>query len=229
MVKLNSLRATTLTALLITCCSFAAAQPRPKPDDDPRHDIQIWPDTQITLKLRPNFNLTFFGTVRAGRDSSAFVSEQAGIGVSRSFGRHFSSSFFYRYVNSEPTPDRQSREHRLFVDLTPRRALGWGLSLSDRNRIEWRDVNARISWRYRNRLQFERPLAVGEKKVTPYVAGEVMYDTRFHAWNRSQVLIGTRVPLSKHVTFDGFYMRQFDARVQPGFLHVIGAFWRLEY
>jgi hypothetical protein len=40
---------------------------------------------------------------------------------------------------------------------------------------------------------------------------------------------GARVPLSKHVTFDGFYMRQWDARTKPGFLHVIGAYWRLEF
>ncbi len=37
-----------------------------------------------------------------------------------------------------------------------------------------------------------------------------------------------RVPLTKHLTFDGFYMRQLDNRVRPGFLHVIGTFLRVE-
>ena len=97
------------------------------------------------------------------------------------------------------------------------------------HRIEWRDINTRVSWRYRNRLQFERPLAISEHKLTPYVACEPMYDTRHRTWSRTQCYVGSRIPLNKHVTFDGFYMRQWDARANPGFLHVFGAYWRLEY
>jgi hypothetical protein len=197
--------------------------------DDPRRDSQIWPDTTITIKLDRNFSLVLFGTLRMGRDDSAVVSQQAGISLSRSFGKRFVSTMGYRYIENEPTPDRQSTEHRVFADFTPRTQLKYGFSLSDRNRIEWRNINQKISWRYRNRLQFERPITVRERKITPYVAGEPMYDTRFHAWNRTQLYFGARLPLVKHITFDGFYMKQLDARVQPGFLNVFGAFWRLDF
>jgi len=213
-------------AILLICArSSGFAQRR----DDPRRDTQFWPDTTITIKLDKNFSLVLFGTLRLGRDDSALVSRQAGISISRSFGKHFGSTLSYRYIENEPTPDRQSTEHRVFADFTPRTLLKYGFTVSDRNRIEWRDINQKTSWRYRNRLQFERPFTIRERKITPYVAGEPMYDTRFHAWNRTQIYIGARVPLARHITFDGFYLKQLDARVQPGFLNVVGAFWRLDF
>ncbi|HMV50508.1 MAG TPA: DUF2490 domain-containing protein [Blastocatellia bacterium] len=214
--------------LLISAAPTAFAQ-RP---DDPRRDTQIWPDTTITIKLDRNFSLSLFGTVRLGRDDTALVSQQAGIGISRSFGKHFSSAFSYRYIENEPTPGRQSAEHRLFADFTPRTSLKYGVNVSDRNRIEWRDINEKISWRYRNRLQFERPFTIHqlrERRITPFIAGEALYDTRFRAWNRNQFYIGARLPIIKHVTFEGFYMKQWDARTKPGFLNVLGAYWRLDF
>lgn len=197
--------------------------------DNPQRDSQFWPDTQLAINIRPQWKLILFGTVRLGRNDTAFVNEQVGVGVNRALGKHFSSGLFYRYINAEPTPGRQSREHRIGYEVTARRELGLGWLVQDRNRIEWRDINTRVSWRYRNRLQFERPLAISEHKLTPYVACEPMYDTRHRTWSRTQCYVGSRIPLNKHVTFDGFYMRQWDARANPGFLHVFGAYWRLEY
>jgi len=219
--------ATIFLHLTLLMCARSQAQTQRR--DDPQRDTQFWPDTSVTIKLRPDINLILYGTARWGRDSSALVNEQAGFGFSKSFSKNLSSTIFYRFINSEPTPGRRSSEHRIYLDLTPRKSLGAGFTVQDRNRIEWRDVNQRTSWRYRNRLQFERPFSINERKITPYFAVEPMYDTRYHAWNRTQMYIGSRVPLIKHVTFDGFYMRQFDARTRPGFLHVIGGFWRLEF
>lgn len=217
-----------LLALALACLgSSVFAQ-----TNDPQRDSQIWNDTTVNIKLNSSLSLLLFGTVRLGRDDSALISQQAGIGLSRSFGKRFSAGINYRYIENEPTPTRSSAEHRIFTDLTPRTSLKFGINVSDRNRIEWRDINQRTSWRYRNRLQFERPFGIAywrERKITPYIAGETMYDTRFDAWNRSQIYIGARLPLRKHVTFDGFYMKQWDARTRPGFLNVIGAFWRLEF
>lgn len=215
-----------LLAVLLACLgSRVVAQRR----DDPRRDSQIWPDTTISIKLDEKLTLVMFGTIRLGRDDSAAVSHQAGIGISRKLSKNLTGAVHYRFVENEPTPDRLSTEHRLWAELTPRTSLKFGINLSDRNRMEWRAINDNVSWRYRNRLQFERPFTLNERKITPYISGETMYDTRYHTWNRSQFYVGTRIPVIKHVTFDGFYMRQWDARALPGFLHVLGAFWRLEF
>lgn len=196
--------------------------------DDTAADTQIWPDVPISIKIDPNYSVIIHATVRLGRNNSAFVNEQVGIGLRRAFGNYFSASLNYRYLNSEPAPARLVREKRIFTDLTPRFPLGHGFQLQDRNRLEWRDVNGRINYRYRNRIQIERSFDIGEKKITPYLAAEAFYDTRFRAWNRKQFFAGSRLPLTRHLTFDGFYMRQLDDRVNPGFLHVFGTFLRLD-
>ncbi len=217
-----------MAILLVWLVSPAFAQ-----SSDPQRDSQIWPDTTITFKLKNNFSFFLFGTIRLGRDESALVSQQAGIGLTRSFGKYFSTSLAYRYIENEPTPTKSSTEQRVFADFTPRGPLKFGVNVSDRNRVEWRNINDRISWRYRNRLQFERPFSIQlrghERKITPYLSAESMYDTRYRTWNRTQAYIGARLPLTKHVTFDGFYMKQWDARARPGFLNVFGALWKFEF
>lgn len=215
-----------LLALLLACFSSCAfAQRR----DDPRLDSQFWPDTTVTIKLDKNLNLILFGTIRLGRNDTAQVSRQGGFGFSHTFNKHLSGGTQYRFVHNEPTPDKPSNEHRLFAELTPRTPLKFGFQISDRNRIEWRKINGQVSWRYRNRLQFERPFSIKDRKITPYVAGEPMYDSRYDTWSRTQAYFGARVPIVKHFTLDGFYARQWDARAKPGFLHVIGTFIRLDF
>lgn len=197
--------------------------------DDPTKDSQFWPDTQANIRIANNLNLVLYGTIRLGRDDKAVVNEQIGIGLNRTWGRYLSGAVQYRYINSEPTPDRQSRENRLHFDLSTRLSLIHKFVITDRNRFEIRRINAAGSWRYRNRVQLERSMAVRNFKITPYISVEPFYDSRFEEWNRTQLYTGARIPVVRHVTFDGFYMRQWDPRVKPGFLHVFGAFWRLEF
>lgn len=215
-----------LPAILLIClgtCAFAQRR------DDAQRDSQFWPDTTATIKLDKNLSLVLFGTVRLGRDDTAQISRQGGIGLSRSFNRYLSGAVQYRFIHNEPTPNKLSNEHRIFAEVTTRMPLKFGFQISDRNRIEWRDINGQGSWRYRNRLQFERPFSVRDRKITPYIAGEPMYDTRYKTWNRTQAYLGARVPIVRHFTLDGFYMKQWDARTKPGFLHVIGTFIRLDF
>jgi hypothetical protein len=212
-------------AVLSLMTTRAAAQGH----DDPQHDTQLWPDTQVAFKLRPDLRLILYGTARIGHVDTTLVSARIGVGLNKSFGEHFSGALFYHRINSESATRLTSREHRIFIELTPRTALGQGFAVQNRVRLEWREINNRGSWRFRNRLQFERPFNLGARKLTPYLAGETYYDTRFRTWNRNDLFLGARVPLNQHVTIDGFYMRRWDARARPGFLHVIGAYWRLEF
>lgn len=223
-IRTIGLRRTLPLVLLLFTASAVRAQNR----DDTSADSQIWPDIPISIRIDPKLSVIIHATVRIGRNNSAFVNEQIGIGLRRAIGNYFSTSLNYRYLNSEPAPSKLVREKRIFTDLTSRFPLGHGYQLQDRNRIEWREVNGRINYRYRNRIQIERSFSIGEKTLTPYLSGEYFYDTRFRAWNRTQYFAGMRVPLSKHLTLDGFYMRQLDDRVNPGFLHVIGSFLRID-
>ncbi len=215
-----------LWLLLLLPGSLFAQEPKAI---DGYHDAQLWPDVNVSVRLRPDLALGLFSTLRLGREIHTPVNEQLGVGMTKILRKGLTTAAWYRYNASQPLPGRSSREHRLFADLTPRLPLKWGFQMSDRNRIEWRNINHDISWRYRNRVQIERPLSIHDHRLIPYASAETYYDNRFHTLSRSQVFVGSRVPLTRHVSLDGFYMRQFDARSRPGFLHVMGMLWRIEY
>ena len=71
--------------------------------------------------------------------------------------------------------------------------------------------------RYRNRLQVERELSFDGHRITPFAAVEAFYDTRFSAWNRKRLYVGVRIPLSRHVSLEPYFMRQRDSEKERGF------------
>jgi hypothetical protein len=95
--------------------------------------------------------------------------------------------------------------------------------LIDRNRLDLRWVNGNFSWRYRNRLTLERHFKIGEKRaLTPYASGELFYDSRFDAWNRSRLRAGLQTTLSRTIMVDGYYVRQDDSRSSPRLINAVG-------
>jgi hypothetical protein len=219
------LRAALGAALILSLSAGVAAQE----DDGPRGDTLLWPDVQASIKLRPDVRLLLFGSVRFGRDVSAVVDRRVGAGFTFDLGKYVLLTPFYQYSLAQPTPQRRTREHRFYLDLTLRLPLKGGLTLSDRHRGELRRINGALSGRYRNRLQLERPVVIHDYKFTPYLAGELNYDGRFHAWNRNRIYLGARLPVREQVTLDSYYMRQHDGRARPGFLHVVGVIVRLDF
>lgn len=203
--------------------------------DDDRADNQLWPDVSASIKLPPGaFNLALFGTIRIGRNDTAPISRQAGFGLNRAVGKYLTTGMFYRYVASEPAPTHASTEHRIWPEATLRIPIGGRLTLVDRTRIEFRRLESngggyRNSWRPRNRLLLERPLHIGDHQITPFIAGEGFYDSRFHDFTRFLYLAGARIPFANHVSVDAQYMRVVDTRARPGFLHVVWVTTRLEF
>jgi hypothetical protein len=132
--------------------------------------------------------------------------------------------------NSDPF-----KEHRLLTEQTLRQLLPGDLLLSDRNREDFRFVNGDFSFRYRNRVTLEREVHLLKgRTITPYVSGEICYDSRFNTWNRNRFAVGVqqsllRGPLRKmllperQVILDLYYMRQNDSRSDIQHVNAIGA------
>ena len=207
--------------LWLTVCGAAQAQ-----DND---DVQFWPDVTVGFRLKPRVVWSLFGTLRPGHDQGRVVSEQLGTAVNLQVNKYLSITPAYRHVWSQPDVARHSQEDRYFADVTPRLPLGKGFSLSDRNRGEIRDINNRVSWRYRNRVQLDKALQWHDHRFTAYLSSEIYYDSRFAIWNRKQFWAGTRLPVTKHLTLDLHYSRNLDKRSRPGRLHIIGMFSRWEF
>ena len=93
----------------------------------------------------------------------------------------------YHYIHSV-TGDTPV-EHRGALEATPRYPLVGGLLVSDRNHMDIRSIGGENSWRYRNRLTLEREFSIGRFRSTPYVRGEVYYDSRFDNRKRGSSLL----------------------------------------
>ena len=58
--------------------------------------------------------------------------------------------------------------------------------------------NGELTWRYRNRLQFEREVTIRSYRPTPYANVEVFYDSRYHKWSSTAADAGCQFPIRRH-------------------------------
>jgi Protein of unknown function (DUF2490) len=214
----------TLALLAFVTCSSSA-----QTTTDPTDDVQMWPDLTLRFNLNKKTSLDFFGTARLGRHLSHVVAEQLGVATAYRPSQYLTLTANYRFVWGQPTATRSNFEKRLFFDATPRLPLSHGILLTDRNRVEFREINGVRSTRYRNRYQIEKAVKWSEKTFTPYISGENYYDSRYHEWGRKQLWTGVRVPLNKHLQCDFMYMHNWDARAKPGYWNVFGVLTRIEF
>lgn len=215
--------------ILVALLLLTAAGGRTMAQDQDNDDVQLWPDVTVSFRLNPTVALNFFGTMRFGQDVRARITHQVGAAVNFRVNEYLSFASAYRHTWSYPTPTRRSQENRYFVDVTPRLPLPKGFTLSDRNRGEVRDINDRVSWRYRNRVQLDKALSWHDRELTPYVASEFHYESRYQTWNRKMIWAGMRVPVHPHVTLDIHYSHVWDAQARPGYWHIVGLLTRMEF
>ena len=128
----------------------------------------------------------------------------------------------YRYQTSL-TNATSASENRGILELTPRYRLPWQMVITDRNRGEFRFIQGQpFSERYRNRLRLERDVQYGWFNCTPYVYGEIFYDTRYDGWTRNQYAVGAQFPVGPHVILEPYYLRQNNSDSTPAHINAVG-------
>jgi hypothetical protein len=201
---------------------------------------EFWPEIDVYITVKPKVRLYLAGTVSKSvedgelRNAQGYES-QIGVHVDYIPNKHLILRTGYRYGTSVGANSDSFKEHRIVTEQTLRQLLPGDLLLSDRNREDFRFVNGDFSFRYRNRVTLEREVHVLRgRSITPYVSGEIFYDTRYDIWNRNRWAVGVqqsirRGPLRKmllpkrQVILDLFYMRQNDSRSDIPHVNAIGA------
>jgi hypothetical protein len=201
---------------------------------------EFWPEVDVYINIKPKVRLYLIGTIsKAVEDGELFNAQsfeaQVGAHVDYIPNHHLILRTGYRYGTAVGNNNDDFREHRVITEQTLRKLLPGDFLLSDRNREDFRFINGDFSFRYRNRVTIERELPVLKSRtITPYISGEIFYDTRFDQWNRNRVAVGVqhtliRGPLQKlllpkrQVVLDLYFMRQNDSRSQAPHVNAIGA------
>jgi len=138
-------------------------------------------------------------------------------------GRFLSFRAGYRYITSLGESGSPYLEHRWIVEVTSRVPLPKKLVMIDSSRGELRFIGGQaFSTRYRNKLQLERDFSFGSLVLTPYINGQLYYDTRYDVWNRNRYSAGVQVPAGQHLVLNTYYLRQNDSRSSTPHMNVVG-------
>ena len=130
----------------------------------------------------------------------------------------------YNYVTTLGNPAEPSHENRGIFEVTTRQPLplsrvSWAVL---RNRVEFRDRNGVSFTRYRSRLTLENERTLFGKAAVPYVSAEVLYDTRYDAWNEQRYQAGVEVVLDKRWRYEVYYQRNENQRSQTRHTNQVG-------
>ena len=201
---------------------------------------EFWPEVDVYINVKPKVRLYLLGTVsKSVEDGELFNAKgyeaQVGVHVDYIPNKYLILRTGYRYGTAIGDTDDDYREHRLLTEQTLRKLIPGDFLVSDRNRQDFRFITGEFSFRYRNRLTIEREVHLfKERTITPYVSGELFYDTRYKVWNRNRVAVGVQHALragpllktvlpKRQIILDIYFMRQNDSRSSSPHVNALGA------
>jgi hypothetical protein len=188
---------------------------------------QTWPEIDTYIHLNENFRLYFIAsrTIEHNRETNAEIGpnldfffkpifrKNKGVifQLDQSKARPLLLRVGYRYVPSTNGPT----EHRCVLEGTGRYALKSGFLFSDRNQADLRFINGVFSWRYRHRPTVERTVSIRSYHFTPYMRGEVYFDSNYGKWSRTSEDLGAAFPIRKHTEIEPYFEHQNDTSKSP--------------
>lgn len=113
-------------------------------------------------------------------------------------------------------------EKQFVAELSGRYPISLGFWVLTRARIDLRTLSGDRANRYRIRLGLEKAYTVFGRELIPYIRAEVLYDTRFDAWNRQVYQAGVEIELSQSFRLEPWYAFQVDTATQPTHLDRVG-------
>ncbi len=190
----------------------------------------VWPEVDTYVKLTPQLRLFLLASLSSDQDTHNWDGEFGpNIDVfvkpflrpkfrdlDPAKGKLLSFRLGYRYL-TDFGGDSPS-ENRIVTEATARAKLPWSILLSDRNRFDWRFVSGKeFSWRYRNRVTVERNFSIRKYEFSPYVRGELFYDSRTDKIAKNVFTAGSVFPIDKRSEFEMYYEDQRDSSSAPNF------------
>ena len=189
---------------------------------------QFWPELDTYVKLSDRSRLFFIASLSSDQDTRSRDGEfgpnfdyfMRPLARARLREKDPSKNKFltfrigYRYLPS--FGGTSPNENRAIAEITSRFYLPLSILLSDRNRFDFRFVEGNpYSWRYRNRVTLERNFSIHHYEFTPYLRGELFYDSRYDKIAKNSITIGSIFPTSKRTELEAYYEDQRDSGTTP--------------
>lgn len=195
---------------------------------------QQWPELDFSVKL--NSSVRLGGILKRSTDGENYNSAEVGGHVDVTYkalrplaraalrsndetkGHYVTLRVGYRHFDNT----EKANEDRVVLELTPRYSWVWSILMSDRNRTDLRFIAGKFSWRYRNRLTLERSFRIKSYSFTPYLRGELYYDSRYEIWNKNSYALGVIFPIHGRIELEPYFEHDNDSRSSPAHVNALG-------
>ena len=113
-------------------------------------------------------------------------------------------------------------ETRFVAEMSGRYPISSRFWVTTRARLDLRTLSGERSNRYRFRMGVETEYRVLGSRVLPYAHAEILYDTRFDAWNRQIYQVGVEIELTQWLRIEPSYAFQVDTSMEPRHVDRVG-------
>lgn len=170
-------------------------------------DFQFWSDTRASVNLSKDWEATFEEEMRLGGNAGHFYYHHSDVGfVYKGLADWLSVGFNYRQVYEKDAAGKWREEHRPHLNATLTSKL-FGLDVSDRSRLEYRDREIQKDiWRYRNKITVRLPVELTRFRLQPYLADEVFLNLASETFDRDRIWSGFFIDLAKNIKGEIYYM-----------------------
>lgn len=171
--------------------------------------FQWWSTVGGSFDVAKDWKGMFEQQLRMGDDGGNFYHEHTDVGfVYSGIGKWIDLGANFRYVSEKDNENNWMQENRPHLNVTFKGYI-FGLSVSDRNRVEFRDrEEADDVWRYRNKLTVKFPFELTALKLKPYVADEIFITLNDDNVARNRLYLGVVFGLTEWLDADIFFMWQ---------------------
>jgi hypothetical protein len=169
------------------------------------NDWEFWNNDSVDWAIAENWKAKIAAEFKFDDDMSNHYYSHVDAGVSNRLREWFSYGINYRYID-EDSGSGWKTEHRPYGTGTF--YWKWGnVSLADRNRLEYRDREAKSNtWRYRNRTMLKPPQKWTGFQIQPYFSGELFYQFNESSWNQYRLAAGLASRLMNLLKLNIYYM-----------------------
>jgi hypothetical protein len=197
---------------------------------------QIWPEIDIYYRI--NERMRIYGMVSGTRSNSEYTDGTTGIYLDYYTlpwlsGRRYADlhdtavGYFcwfrlgYSYSDAPPS-DKKKVVNILETEMNNNFHLPLEITLTSRNRLDWRWVNGDFQPIYSPRLKFIRNFKTQYLTFDTYIWSEYFFYLNDNSQNRFRLTAGSDIKVIKNMDFEVYYLYQFKNKpgVEP--LHAIG-------
>lgn len=173
-----------------------------------QNGFQYWNEVESNYNLNKKLKLIFGSEQKFYNNATYLGMYNLKFGANYKFTDHFNFSLFYKYEPEfikKDTITVRIDEHRIeFIPIVEFKLSNVKFKIY--NRIELRDIEDKLSWRWRPGIKIKKELKINSFAFSPYIYEDFFYSLTKGEFNQNRLYGGIEKKLSKKFDMAFYYM-----------------------